>query len=121
MFQVIRKDQDRLEITMSGTLDSEGMKKALDELVEKSEGLENGTLLFDVIDYHLPSFGAIAIEFSRLPSMFGWIRKFRRAAVLADQPWLKTISELEGKLIPGLDIKAFGRDQGQEADAWLSE
>lgn len=120
MFQVIRKNNNRLEITMGDSLNSEEMKIALDELVAKSEDIENGTLLFEVIDYKLPTLSAIAIEFSRLPSMFGWIRKFRRAAVLADKDWLKKISEFEGKLIPGLEIKGFNRDQRIEANKWLS-
>ena len=120
MFNITRKGMNRLDIVMSGKLNAEDMKKALDELVSKSESIENGTMLYDVIDFHLPSLGAIAIEFSRLPSMFRWIKKFNRAAVLADKTWLKKASELEGALIPGLEIKAFNRDQKDEAEKWLS-
>jgi hypothetical protein len=36
------------------------------------------------------------IEFSRLPAMFGLIKKFDRAAVLTDKTWLKKVSEFEG-------------------------
>jgi hypothetical protein len=78
-------------------------------------------MLYDVVDFHLPSLGAIAIEFSRLPSMFGLIRKFKKAAVLTDKNWIQKASELEGLLIPGIDIKAFNRDQKEEAESWLSE
>jgi hypothetical protein len=53
--------------------------------------------------------------------MFGVIRNFDRAAVLADRKWIKTVSEIEGALIPGLDIKAFDLDQEAEAEAWLAE
>lgn len=120
MFRVKRIGEDRLDIEMSGTLTSEEMRTALDELVEKSENIEKGKMLYDIIDYHLPSLGAIAIEFSRLPSMFGWMKKFHRAAVLTDKNWLKKVSELEGALIPGLEIKAFDRDQKVEAEAWLT-
>lgn len=119
MFKVVKNGPNRLDITMSGKLDSEEMKRALDELVSKSMNIHKGKLLYDVVDFHLPSLGAIAIEFSRLPSMFGWIRKFERAAVLADKSWLKKISELEGALIPGIVIKAFDRDQITEAEEWL--
>jgi hypothetical protein len=120
MFKVIQNGANRLDITMSGKLNAEEMRIALDELVSKSETIENGKMLYDVIDFHLPSLSAIAIEFSRLPSMFGLLKKFDRAAVLADKTWLKKVSELEGALIPGLEIKAFDRNQKVEAEAWLT-
>lgn len=120
MFKVTQNGTNRLDIEMSGKMDTEEMKTALDELVSKSKTIENGKMLYDVIDFHLPSLGAIVIEFSRLPSMFKFITKFDRAAVLTDKTWLKKVSELEGTLVPGLQIKAFNRDQKGEAEAWLS-
>ncbi len=120
MFKVIKKGVNRLDIEMSGKLNSEDMKIALDEFVRKSEGIENGKMLYKVIDFHLPSLGAIVIEFSRLPAMFGLIKKFNRAAVLTDKTWLKKVSEFEGALLPSLEIKAFNLDQKEEAEAWLS-
>ncbi len=48
------------------------------------------------------------------------MKKFDRAAVLTDKTWLKKVSEFEGVLYPGLEIKAFNRDQKAEAEAWLS-
>ena len=120
MFKVIQNGMYRLDIELSGKLDAEEMKVALDELVSKSENIENGKMLYEVVDFHLPSLGAIAIEFSRLPSMFGLMKKFDRAAVLTDKNWLKKVSEFEGFLDPGLEIKAFNRDQKAEAEAWLS-
>ncbi len=110
MFKVIQNGMNRLDIEMSGKMDTEEMKVALDELVSKSANIENGKMLYDVIDFHLPSLGAIVIEFSRLPSMLGLMKKFDRAAVLTDKTWLKKVSEFEGALYPGLEIKAFDRD-----------
>ena len=120
MFKVIQNGINRLDIEMSGKLNAEDMKIVLDELVIKSKNIENGKMLYEVIDFHLPSLGAIGIEFSRLPSMFGLMKKFDRAAVLTDKAWLQKVSELEGVLCPGLEIKAFNRDQREEAEAWLS-
>jgi len=120
MFKVTKKGKNRLDIELSGKLNAEEMKVALDELVSKSKGIEQGKMLYDVIEFHLPSLEAIAIELSRLPSMFGLIRKFNRAAVLTDKTWIKKVSEFEGMFIPGLKIKAFDRDQKKEAEAWLS-
>ena len=52
--------------------------------------------------------------------MFGLLKKIDRVAVLTDKTWLKKISEFEGALFPGLEIKPFTRDQIVEAEAWLS-
>ena len=93
MFKITPKGANRLDIGMSGKLNAEDMKIALDELVSKSTDIENGKMLYDVIDFHLPSLGAIRIEFSRLPGMFRLMKKFDRAAVLTDKTWLKKVSE----------------------------
>ena len=120
MFRVTNNGTNRLDIELSGKLNAEDMKIAIDELVIKSKDIENGKMLYEIIDFNLPSLGAIAIELSRLPAMLGLMKKFDRAAVLTDKTWLKTVSELEGIFFPGLEIKAFNRDQKTAAEAWLS-
>ncbi|MFC6635464.1 STAS/SEC14 domain-containing protein [Microbulbifer taiwanensis] len=120
MFKVERAGENRLDITISGKLDSEEMKQALDALVTKSDGIEKGKMLFDIIEYKLPSIGAIGIELSRLPSMLGFIRKFSKAAVLTDEDWIGKTSEMEAALIPGLEIRAFSRSRKADAKAWLN-
>ena len=119
MFKITKTSDTRLDIEMSGRLDAEGMSHALDEFVSKSKNIKDGVLLYDVIDFHLPTLHAIAIEFASLPSMFGLMNKFKRAAVLTDKTWLRKVSELEGVIIPGLEVKAFTRDKKAEAEAWL--
>ena len=120
MFKVIPNGTNRLDIELSGKLNSEEMKIALDELVSKSKDIKNGTMLYEITDFQFPSLGAIAVEFSRLPSMFGLLKHFDRAAVLTDKTWLKNVSEIEGMLFPGLEIKAFSLNQKAVAEAWLS-
>lgn len=120
MFKVTRTDANRLDIEMSGKLSNQEIRIALDELGSKSENINNGKLLYDVIDFRLPSIGGIAIEFSLLPAVFKLLKKFDRTAILTDKTWLKKLSELEGLLYPGLKIKAYNRDQRAEAEAWLS-
>jgi hypothetical protein len=120
-FEVSRVSPDRLDISFSGKLDAAQMEAALDALVREAEGIEGGRMLFRVGDYRLPSLAAVKLELGRLPSMLGWIRKFSHCAVLADQGWLRAISELEGALIPGLEIKGFPLGEEDAAVAWLSE
>ena len=105
---------------LSGKLDAHSMNAALDALVDQTQGIEKGRMLYDVVDFHLPSVGAIAIELSRLPSMLALMKRFSRVVVLTDKRWIQKASELEGKLFPGLEIKAFDRDQRDAAEQWLA-
>ncbi|MFZ7112641.1 MAG: STAS/SEC14 domain-containing protein [Desulfatiglandales bacterium] len=89
MFKIIQNGVNRLDTDLSGKLDAEDMKIAPDELVGKSKNINNGKMLYKIVDFHIPSIGAIGIEFSRLPSMFGLMKKFDRVAVLTDKTWLK--------------------------------
>ncbi len=66
MFKVIESGSNRLDIEMSGKLDAESMTVVLDELVSKSENIENGKMLYVIIDFQLPTLSAIGIELSRL-------------------------------------------------------
>ncbi|GGB14417.1 SpoIIAA family protein [Agarivorans gilvus] len=119
MFKVTKVAENRLDIAFGGKLDSDEMKAALDELQQQAEGIEDGVMLYRIEDFAMPTLSAMAVEFTRLPEMFAMIRCFRKAAVLCDKQWVQTISELEGKLIPGLSIKAFDMDQQQDAERWL--
>ncbi len=120
MFEITATGPNRLDIRYSGKLDKDAMKTALDDLIQQSEGIEHGTMLFTVGDYALPSLDAIVLEMTYIPHLFKFIKQFDRAAVLANQGWLQKVSELEGLLLPGLKIRAFNLDQEAEAEAWLS-
>lgn len=119
-FSVTRVSPTRIDISIDGKIDAEQMEAALDALISETEGIDGGEMLFRIRRYQLPTFGAIKVELARWPAMFKWIRKFSRCAVLADQGWLKAIAELEGALIPGVEIKGFGFDEEEAANAWLS-
>lgn len=120
MFTVTRNGSNRLDIELGGKLDSEAMKFALDDLLAKAEGIENGKMLYRIRDFDFPSIGALAVEFSRLPKLFGLIRHFDRVAVVCGQSWLRSASEIEGAFIPGMEIKAFEPGDETAAEAWLA-
>jgi hypothetical protein len=120
MFKVERNGPNRLDIALSGKLNADEMQTALDDLIRQSEGIVNGTMLYEIVDFHLPSLGALKVEFSRLAELLKLTKKFDRIAVLTDKAWLQKASELEGLFYPGLEIKAFDRDQKAAAEAWLA-
>ena len=119
MFTVENNGPNRVDIHLSGKLDAGEMRTAINDLISKTRDVENGKMLYEIGDFDIPTLGAIGVELSSLPELFGMIRRFDRAAVLADQVWIQKISEIEGALFPGLEIKAFDRNQRAEAEAWL--
>jgi len=123
MFKVEPNGENRLDIEFSGKLDKDDMKTALDDMVAKAESIEHGRMLYRVGDFDFPTLGAIGVEISRLPELFRMIGKFDRCAVVADKSWVRAASELEGMLMPGLQIKSFepGQEAEAEAEAWLAE
>ena len=120
MFRAQANGKNRLDIVISGKLSTEEMRDALEQLTRESEGIQKGRMLYTIVDFHLPSLGAMAVEFAHLPSLFKLVRKFERAAVLTDKAWIRKVSELEGVLFPGLKIRGFDRYEVDEAEAWLS-
>ncbi|MUT70065.1 MULTISPECIES: SpoIIAA family protein [Stutzerimonas] len=121
MFRVTRVAPDRIDVILSGRLDSDAMRAALDDLLFKSEGINHGRMLYRIDEFDLPTLGAVAVELSRLPQLFRFIRRFDRCAVIAGKDWLRRISEVEGLLIPGLTIKAFDLHQESDALTWLEQ
>ena len=119
MYEIVRKGENRLDISLRGTLNAGDMRGVLDELIEKSEGMQEGRMLYTITSFSMPTLGAMAVEFSRLPKLFGLLGKFDRCAVVSDASWIRTAAEVEGALLPGLVIKAFEPGEEDAAEAWL--
>ena len=46
MMNVTKPAADRIEVELSGTLDTDGMGKALDDLIDQSHGMTHGRMLY---------------------------------------------------------------------------
>lgn len=120
MFKVTTTGDGRVDIELDGELDAMQMRQALDELELACVGIEHGTMLYTIKELKMPTVGAMVVELSRIPLLISMVGNFDKAAVLADQGWVKTWSKIEGAIIPGLDIKAFDLSQRVEAESWLA-
>lgn len=121
MLTVTRPSPDRVDIALSGTLNAEAMRAGLDELIRLSEDMKNGRMLYRITDFSMPTIGAIGVELRRLPKLFALIARFDRCAVVSDAGWLRTAAEIEGRVIPGLEIRSFDLPDAGAAEAWLAE
>ena len=121
MMKITRVAANRLDVELSGALDAQAMSDGLDELLAQSEGMSSGGMLYTIHDFEMPTMGALSVELQYLPKLFGLLGKFGRCAVVSDVSWIRTIGEIEGALIPGLEIKAFTNSSKNAAEAWLGE
>ena len=121
MYKVERIGDSRVNLEFSGKLTGDDMRSLLDELIAASDDMKDGVLFYRISGFEFPELQALAVELTYLPDLFGLIGKFKRCAVVADAGWIQTISEIEGVLIPGLEIRAFDPDQEDDAEKWLSE
>ncbi|SEK53957.1 STAS/SEC14 domain-containing protein [Pacificibacter marinus] len=120
MLNVTKPNSDRVEIELSGHLDADGMRLGLDRLIEVSENVRHGQMLYTISDFSMPTLGAFGVEVGRLPKLFGLLGKFDKCAVICDTAWLRKAAMVEGALFPGLDIKSFEPSETAQAEAWLT-
>jgi hypothetical protein len=119
MLTITKPQPNRVDIDLSGKISSEEMAKGLDELLDLSQDVNNGTMLYTITSFAFPDLGAIMVEMGRLPKLFGLLARFDRCAVLSDVAWLRAAAEVEGAVLPGFDIKAFDLTERDAAEAWL--
>jgi hypothetical protein len=119
LLNVSKPSAHRVDIELSGALDAEAMRSALDHLIEKSESITHGKMLYKISDFEMPMLGAMAVELHRMPRLFSLTSKFDKCAVLSDTAWIRTAAEIEGAVIPSLPIKSFALADAKAAEAWL--
>ncbi|WP_439124380.1 STAS/SEC14 domain-containing protein [Marivita sp.] len=119
MLTITKPEPNRVDIDLSGKIDSDEMAKGLDDLLDKSQDVNAGTMLYTITSFAFPDLGAMAVEMARLPKMFGLLGRFDRCAVLCDTAWIRTAAEIEGAMFPGIDIKGFELNDREQAEAWL--
>ena len=116
---IIKVSCTRVDVDFSSKIDRDQMKEVLDNMFAEIMDMEHGLLMYRIGELEMPTMGAIAVELKSLPKIFRLVQKIDRIAVVCDQGWIQTATEIEGKLIPGLKMKSFDLDKESAAIEWL--
>ena len=119
MLNITKPSKNRVDIELSGVLDANAMREGLDKLIEQSEDVNAGKMLYRISNFEFPTVGALAQEFIKMPKLFGLLGKFEKCAVVSDAAWIRTVAEMEGAVFPSLDIRSFTQSQVAAAEKWL--
>lgn len=121
MFTIDKKSDDRVDLAISDTITREEMRDGLDALLEQSQGMIGGTMLYTISNLRMPDLSALAVEMRYLPRLFSLISRIDRIALVADQNWIRNMAQVESALIPGLVINVFEPGDEAAAEAWLAK
>jgi hypothetical protein len=119
MMNITKVSSNRVDVEFSGKIDSDQMAKVLDDMFSAIQDMKHGLLLYRIGELEMPTMGAIAVELKNLPKIFRMVQKIDRIAVVCDQGWIQTGAEIEGKLIPGVEMKSFDLNEEDKAVEWL--
>jgi hypothetical protein len=119
MLTIKEHSKNRVDIELDGKLDADDMRVALEDLIAKSETVEQGRMLYTIREFALPTMGAIGVEITLLPKLFGLLGRYDKCAVVTDSNWLRKAALVEGALVPGLEINSFEMKDMAAAEAWL--
>ena len=120
MLKITKPSANRIDLELNGEINAIIMRKGLDDLIAQSQDVTNGTMLYTITDFSMPTLGAMAVEMARIPQLLGLLAKFDKCAVLSDSGWLRTAANVEGALFPGIEIKGFEIGELAKAEAWLA-
>lgn len=104
--------------TLNGKIDEGGMTALYNILKDKTR--EGKTNLLAYIEHFdgFDSFKALTEGLKVDYASFGNIDKF---AIVSDKKWINNIAEIESKILPGISMKGFAKDEENKAMAWLQD
>lgn len=119
MLITTRLSEKQITVTMDGPLDTTGMSLALDDIIEKTQGMSRGQAQFTITEFHWPSAVTILMELVNLPALVTLVNRLDKCAVMCDMDWVEQMEKVDNNIIPSLTLKAFRSHEQDAAQAWL--
>lgn len=108
-----------IEVTAEGHFTAADIAPALDRLSAILDTAPQLDILADVRGSPSIALSAITEGLKHLPLIIRLIRAIDRVAIVADAEWIRTVSRIEGALIPGVHYEVYERKDEAHARAWL--
>lgn len=118
MFRIDHAPDGLIEITLDSHSDPAETEAALQHLIGDLEAADLSNLLVHMGDAGLPQISTLAVQLRHLPHLMRLLSRIDRIAVLSDQGWVRTGAEIEGLVLPGVDIRAWPHADEAAARIW---
>lgn len=93
----------------------DGIREVVDEKLARHSKLR--------VYVEIPASVEISVEtfFKDLKFALSSWDRFDREAVVTDQRWLKNVSDIAGKLMPGIEVRTFAMADADAAKQWITQ
>ncbi len=118
MLEFIPSPDDVIALKISGAIKGQELDAIMDRLDALMER-------HDKVHVFVETQGIEGLELSSLPHYFsrafpllGKLRSFGRAAVVADQAWIRVGTRIESAMLPFIDYRVYEPDERDQALDW---
>ncbi len=103
---------------VSGKINDEDIKLVIDAINRKFQQEDKLAIYVELEDFQGISLKALIDDLKfGIPNM----HRFNRKAVVSDKSWHETLMEISDKVMPGIDLKHFNKDEKEAALLWVIE
>ena len=106
---------------VGGTLQGPAVARVFDALEDALAEHATVNLYAEIVDLRGLSLEAALKDTVASLKLLPRLGRIGRYAVVANQAWIRTAASLEGRLHPGLTVRAFGLEEAEEALAWVTD
>lgn len=109
-----------LTLKASGQLQGEDIDSAVAEIESRLAAFEAIGIVADITEMSGMSLEALAKDFASQFRFFGQWHRFPKAALIADEGFLAGVARRLQGLLPGIQLKVYGRGEAEAAKAFAA-
>jgi hypothetical protein len=121
MIELLPAPEHILAIRVAGKLTAEDYDRVANELSIRLGRHERVGLYTETQDWRGMNAAALGRDLRYAFARVGEFRRFPRAAVVTDKPWLRTVANVGDAALPPVEIRTFEPSQKELALTWVAE
>ncbi len=111
---------DVVAFRVSGKVTADDIEQAWASIDAALDEGETIGLYAEIVDLGGVTLDGLVKDLALGLKAIGEWRRLARYAVVSDARWLRTLATVEGKLLPGIEIRTYPMEEQAEAMAWLT-
>ena len=112
-------DDSIVRLTVTGAPTQDELKSVNDWFDELQSKYEDIPLYLEIPKMHFDGLGDLRQSFLGIAHIMRGMEQVERCAVVTDSPFLRSTAQVEGAVLPNMDVGAFGITELARAEDWL--